>query len=116
MSVEKGGESLAQEAFEQWQLEHAGWKQLTIDGTSVRMSDEHATTFDVHVDHDATPAPEYRLSHQGETKYEGILMGNGFVDNTQLVIAIDPEGGTKVRTFKTSDGRTTCLSYRRVTK
>lgn len=40
-------------------------------------------------------------------------MGNGFVDDTTLQIAVDVGGNSKPKSFHTTDGKTTRLAYRR---
>ncbi len=40
-------------------------------------------------------------------------MGNGFIDDNKLVIAVDLEGSSTPQTFHTTDGKSTNLTYRR---
>ena len=113
VSVEVRGETLTQDSYDEWRQKHTSWTELTIDARSLTMADENATKFDFSVDYDAGVLPQYTISQDGNTKYSGVLMGNGFVDDTTLVLAVDIKGSSKPKTFHTQDGKTTNLTYRR---
>jgi serine/threonine protein kinase len=112
VSVEQRGESLTQDAYNEWRQKHASWTELTIDENSLTMAGDNATKFDFSVDYDSA-LPQYTISQDGETKFSGVLMGNGFVDDTTLDVAIDIEGTSKPKTFHTKDRETTKLTYLR---
>ncbi len=113
VSVEERGETLAQEAFNDWRQKHSDWTALTIDENSLTMAGDNVATFDFVIDHEAGVLPQYVVSQNGETKFEGVLMGSGFVDDATLVIAVDPSGDSKPKTFHNKDGMSTNLTYRR---
>ncbi len=113
VSVERRGETLARDALSDWRKKHSGWTELTVDESSLMMAGDNATKFDFSVDHVVGVLPQYSISQVGETKFEGVLMGNGFVDDTTLVFAVDLDGSSKPKTFHTEDGKTTNLTYRR---
>ncbi len=113
IAVEERGESLTQDAFNDWRQKHASWTELTIDENSLTMAGDNAAKFDFLVDYDAGILPQYTIRWDGETKFEGVLMGNGFVDDTTLVFAVDLEGSSTPKTFHTKDGKSTNLTYRR---
>ncbi len=113
VSVEEHGEALAEDAFNEWRLKHANWTNLVIDEKSLTMAGVKAMPFDFAIDHDSGLLDEFRISHDGDTKFEGVLMGNGFIDDTTLVFAVDIEGRSKPKTFDTKEGKTTNLTFRR---
>jgi hypothetical protein len=113
VSVRERGESLTEDAFNDWRKKHASWTDLSIDENSLTMAGDTAAKFDFVVDHEAGVLPHYVVSQNGETKFAGVLMGSGFVDDTTLVISVDPTGDSKPKAFQTKDGKTTILTYRR---
>ena len=114
VSVEERGEALAEDAFNEWRQKHASWTWLSIDENSLTMGGDNATKFDFEIDYDSGPLPMFRISQEGNTKFEGVFMGNGFVDDTTLVFAVDIEGRSKPKTFHTKDGKATNLTYHRI--
>jgi Protein kinase domain len=114
VSVEHRGETLTQEAFKDWRQEHAGWTELNVDSNSLTMAGENAEKFEFAIDQDTGALPQYAMRKDGNTKYSGVWMANGFVDNTTLVFAVDIGGGSTPKTFDTKDGKKTNLTYRRV--
>jgi hypothetical protein len=113
VSVEQRGETLAHETFKDWRQKHSGWTELIIDAKSLTMAGENTMRFDFEIDHDAGALPQYTISSDGETKFEGVLMGNGFIDDTTLVVAVDLDGNAALKTFHAKDGKATYLTYRR---
>lgn len=114
VSVEERGEALTEDACNEWQKKHASWTDLTIDEKLLTMAgDKFAMRFDFAIDHDSGPLQEFRISQNGDTKFAGVFMRDGFIDDTTLVFAVDLEGSSKPKTFHTKDGKTTNLTYRR---
>jgi hypothetical protein len=113
VSVEQRGETLKDDAFNEWRQKHVGWTELTIDGNSLAMAGDNTAKFDFEIDYDAGLLPQYTIRQDGNTKYSGVLMGNGFIDDTTLVVAVDLENSSTPQTFHTTDGRSTNLTYRR---
>ncbi len=113
VSVEEHGETLTQAAYAEWRKSHESWTELTIDATSLTMAGDNAAKLDFSVDYDAGLLPQYTIRQDGNTKYSGVLMGSGFIDDNQLVFAIDLEGSSTPQTFHTTDGKSTNLTYRR---
>lgn len=116
VSVEERGETLSIESFEEWKQKHTDWTRLTIDDKSLSMAGDDFKTYDFAVVYDSGVLAEFRLSEEGVTKYEGVLMSAAFVDHTKLHLAVDLEGNSKPMTFHTSDGKATQLAYHRVAK
>ncbi len=114
VSVEQRGETLTQTAYDQWRKSHENWIELTIEATSLTMAGDNAAKLDFSVDYDAGPLPQYTIRQDGNTKYSGVLMGNGFIDDNELIVAVDLEGSSTPKTFHTKDGKTTKLTYRRM--
>ena len=92
---------------------HESWTELTIDATSLTMIGNNAAKLDFSVDYDAGLLPQYTIRQDGNTKYSGVLMGSGFIDDNQLVFAVDLEGSSTPQAFHTTDGKSTKLTYRR---
>jgi serine/threonine protein kinase len=113
VSVEQRGETLTQTAHDEWCKAHESWTELTIDQTSLTMAGDNAAKLDFSVDYDAGLLPQYTMRQDGNPKYSGVLMGNGFIDDNKLVIAVDIEGSSTPQTFHTTDGKSTNLTYRR---
>lgn len=113
VSVEERGATLTQVAFNDWRQKHASWAALSIDAKSLTMAGDNATKFDFEIDHDAGPLPQYTMSTEGKTHYSGVLMGNGFIDDTTLDFAVDIEGRSVPKTFHTINSNTTKLTYQR---
>jgi serine/threonine protein kinase len=114
VAIEPHGKTLAPESFSHWKQQHTGWTRIVVDDKSLSMAGDEMAVYDFVIDYQAVPVPAFRISQEGETKYEGVLMGNGFVDDTTLQIAVDIEGHSKPKTFHTDDDKTTRLTYRRV--
>ncbi|WP_442511310.1 protein kinase domain-containing protein [Novipirellula sp. SH528] len=113
VSVEQRGETLSRKPLDQWKRKHPNWERLAIEKTTLSMVGAVAETFDFTIVYGAGPLPQFQLSQDGNTRFAGVLMGNGFVDDTQLQIAVDLDDETKPTTFHTTDGVTTKLTYRR---
>ena len=113
VSVEQRGETLTQAAYDQWRKAHESWAELTIGTTSLTMIGDNAAKLDFSVDYEAGLLPQYTIRQDGNTKYSGVLMGNGFIDDNELVVAVDLEGSSTPQTFHTTDGKSTKLTYRR---
>ena len=113
VSIEQRSETPEPESFRRWKQKYASWSRITVHHDSLSMIGDNVERYDFVVDRHAGPLPEFRLSQAGDTKFEGVLMGNGFVDDTELQIAVDLDGKSKPKTFHTDDGRTTKLTYRR---
>lgn len=72
---------------------------LAIDENSLTMGGDNAMKSDFENDYDAGPLSQYMMSQDGDTKYVGVLIGNGIVDDTTLVFAVDLTGSSKPKTF-----------------
>ena len=115
MSIKQQGKTLSDELFNQWKQSHANWSRIVINHNSLLMIGDETKKHDFSINYDTgNPLPEFLIGNQGETRYEGVFMSNGFSDNTELHLAIDLEGGSKPKTFNDKDGKATTLSYRRV--
>lgn len=113
VSVEQRNEPLIQEQFPEWRRDHPKWNQLEIGETSVVFNGDDRRTYEFELDHDTGPLPKFKIGKDGNTKHAGVLMGNGFVDDTKLTIAVDIDGNSTPKTFHTKDGVTTKLTYQR---
>ncbi len=113
VSVEERGETLKDDAFNQWRQVHSDWTALTINENSLKMAGDNKTKFDFEIDFEFGLLPQYTIRQDGKSKYSGVLMGNGFIDNTTLIVAVNLEGGSTPQTFHTTDGKSTKLTYRR---
>lgn len=113
VSIERHGETLVPESFNQWKQHHASWTRIVVDNRSLSMIGDDTATYDFEIDYNSGPVPEFQLSQKGEAKFQGVLMGNGFVDDTTLHFALDIDGKFKPKTFRTDNGKTTVFGFRR---
>ncbi|WP_167547186.1 serine/threonine-protein kinase [Stieleria maiorica] len=112
-SVKADGADLDDAAFERFCEQHPAWM-------TIRISNEDELTLDA----ESSPQPfKLRLSYQdlsrfqmvrdGKSAYQGLFMGNGFIDDTELRLTLDLSGGPPPQNYRTEGTDAITLDYRR---
>lgn len=116
IEIKQDDEVLDAAKFEEWRSSHIGWSQLSISDASLVMAGSTpAIKYDLALDYSAA-VPTYQLSSDGEVKFRGVFMGNGFNDDTELRVMVAADGGESPKTFRAKDDDALCLVFRRIAK